>query len=178
VGTLGFDLNKGFDLLWSAWEARARASGWRATLLVAGAGGRLSHWQRQAERAGLSGSVRFLGHTPRVREVLAAADLLVSPVRYEAYGLNVHEALCRGAAVMVSSTAGIVERFDGGLAASLLPPEPPPGFLADRLRLWAEDPDGWRAAAAPTAARLRARSWDETAAEIVTVATAAAERAA
>ena len=53
--------------------------------------------------------------------LLAAADLLVSPVRYEAYGLNVHEALCRGAAVMVTRTAGVVERFDHDLEPSLLP---------------------------------------------------------
>ena len=121
VGTLGFDLNKGFDVLWSAWERLAQSGTWNATLLAAGDGGRLPFWRRAAERAGLEERVKFLGQTSRVRDLLAAADLLVSPVRYEAYGLNVHEALCRGAAVMVTCTAGVVERFDHDLEPSLLP---------------------------------------------------------
>jgi glycosyltransferase involved in cell wall biosynthesis len=167
VGTLGFDLNKGFDLLWRAWTRLASADGWNSTLLVAGGGGRLPFWKREAERAGLGDRVTFLGQTSRVREVLAAADLLVSPVRYEAYGLNVQEALCRGAAAMVTGTAGIVERFDAALAGFVLPPDVTSELLADRLRAWSTDVDGWRARAASTAARLQARSWDDMASEIV-----------
>ena len=167
VGTMGFDLNKGFDVLWSAWERLASAGNWNATLLVAGAGGRLPFWRREAERAGIGDRIKFLGNTPRVREVLAAADLLVSPVRYEAYGLNVQEALCRGTAVMVTSNAGIVERFDDDLAELVLPRDVNGPALADRLRQWAGDVDGWRARAASTAAKLQARTWDQMAAEIV-----------
>ena len=136
VGTLGFDLNKGFDVLWSAWDRLAASGTWNATLLAAGDGARLPFWRRAAERAGLDGRVKFLGQTPRVREVLAAADLLVSPVRYEAYGLNVHEALCRGAAVMVTRTAGVTERFGDDLDASLLPPAVTGELLEARLREW------------------------------------------
>jgi glycosyltransferase involved in cell wall biosynthesis len=167
VGTLGFDLNKGFDVLWEAWERLARSTTWHATLLVAGAGGRLPFWQRAADRAGLGGHVKFLGHTSRVPEVLAAADLLVSPVRYEAYGLNVHEALCRGAAVMVTRTAGIVERFESPLEASLLPPGVTGELLESRLRDWSRDVDGWRRRAQSTATKLRLRTWDDMAGEAV-----------
>jgi glycosyltransferase involved in cell wall biosynthesis len=170
VGTMGFDLNKGFDVLWMAWERLLSDGRWNGTLLVAGGGGRLPFWRREAARAGASQRVIFLGETPRVREVLAAADLLVSPVRYEAYGLNVQEALCRGIAVMVSSHAGIVERFDDGLAGALLPRHVTGEELAGRLRDWSTDVDGWRVRAASTAARLRARSWDDMAAEIVALA--------
>ena len=169
VGTLGFDLNKGFDIVWSAWERLASSGGWDATLVVAGDGGRLPFWRRAAERAGLDRNVRFLGQTSRVREVLAAADLLVSPVRYEAYGMNVHEALCRGAAVMVTRTAGVVERFDDALEASLLPPQVTSEWLEQRLREWLSDVDGWRARAQSAAARLRARSWEDMAEDIVAV---------
>lgn len=167
VGTMGFDLNKGFDVLWRSWERLVATGGWHGTLLVAGGGGRLPFWRREAARAGVSHRVRFLGNTPRVREVLAAADLLVSPVRYEAYGLNVQEALCRGAAVMVTSTAGIVERFADDLSDALLPRDITGELLATRLREWSTDVDGWRARAASTAAKLQARSWDDMAAEIV-----------
>ncbi len=52
--------------------------------------------------AGLADGVRFLDFSERLAEVFAASDLLVSPVRYEAYGLNVHEAVCRGVPRSVS----------------------------------------------------------------------------
>lgn len=171
VGTLGFDVNKGFDLLWGAWARLAADGGWGASLLVAGGGGRLPFWRREAARAGIGHRVKFLGHTARVRELLAAADLLVSPVRYEAYGLNVHEALCRGVGVMVTGTAGIVERFDEGLSDCVLPAEPGVELIASRLREWSDDPEGWRARGASTAAKLRSRSWDDMAADIVELAT-------
>jgi hypothetical protein len=174
VGTLGFDLNKGFDVLWNAWTSLVRAGDWNSTLLVAGGGGRLAFWEREAARAGLAGRVRFLGHTPRVREVLAAADLLVSPVRYEAYGLNVQEALCRGAAALVSGAAGIAERFEPELEDCLLPRDVTGELLAARLREWASDVEGWRARAAATAEKLRTRTWDDMAAEIVALASAPA----
>ena len=170
VGTLGFDLNKGFDVLWSAWERLAQSGTWNATLLAAGDGGRLPFWRRAAERAGLEERVKFLGQTSRVRDLLAAADLLVSPVRYEAYGLNVHEALCRGAAVMVTSTAGVVERFDHDLEPSLLPSCVTAELLQARLRDWSADVEGWRTRARSTAVRLRARSWDDMARDVVAAA--------
>jgi glycosyltransferase involved in cell wall biosynthesis len=121
--------------------------------------------------------VRFLGFTPNVRELLAAGDLLVSPVRYEAYGLNVHEALCRGLAVMVTETAGVVERFDSTMAPALLPQGVSADDLADRLRAWRSDVEGWRSRASATASRLRARSWTAMAAELVAVAQASRARA-
>lgn len=170
VGALGFDVNKGFDLLWNAWKQLAASDRWDARLVVAGAGRRRSQWEDEAAHAGQSGSVRFLGFTTHVRELLAASDLLVSPVRYESYGLNVHEALCRGAAVLVSQAAGVTERFDSALSEALLPGGITSDDLARRLRLWREDVEGWRARAAETAARLRARSWQEMAAELIVVA--------
>jgi glycosyltransferase involved in cell wall biosynthesis len=177
VGALGNDINKGFDVLWSAWRRLSRSGQWDARLVVAGGGWRVAAWQREAKRALPQGQVQFLGFTPHVRQLLAAGDLLVSPVRYEAYGLNVHEALCRGLAVMVSETAGVVERFDSSLSAAQLPQGITAEARASRLRGWRGDVEGWRAAAAPTAARLRARSWQSMAAELVAVAEQSRARA-
>jgi glycosyltransferase involved in cell wall biosynthesis len=177
VGALGNDINKGFDVLWSAWQQLARSSQWDARLVVAGGGWRVKAWQREAERVMAAGQVQFLGFTPQVRQLLAAGDLLVSPVRYEAYGLNVHEALCRGLAVMVTETAGVVERVDRSLSPALLPPGITGEALADRLRTWRADMAGWRARAESTAARLRARSWHTMAAELVAVAEESRARA-
>ena len=171
VGTLGSDINKGFDVLWDAWRRLSASGDWRVSLLVAGGGGRLHKWQHEAAREPFGARVRFLGHTSRVRDVLAAADLLVSPVRYEAYGMNVHEALCRGAAVMVSAEAGIAERLVGRLDEALLASALPAAALGERLRAWAGDVDGWRERAALAGAHLHRRSWDDMAAEMVAIAT-------
>lgn len=176
AGALGADLNKGFDLLLPAWARLASSGGWDARLLVAGGGWRLDRWRREAERLGVSASVHFLGFTTRMREVLAAGDLLVSPVRYEAYGLNVHEALCRGLGVMVTRSAGVVERFDGGMEGATLPEDLTAPALAERLASWRRDVEGWRERAQRTAARIRQHSWQDMAREIVEAAQRLRER--
>ena len=112
VGALGYDDNKGFDTLWSAWVQFCARSDWDVDLVVAGGGQRVGDWRHQVARAGLAHRTRLLGFTDRVFDLLGAADLLVSPVRYEAYGLNVHEAICRWC-------PGYRER-DGGHCRSLL----------------------------------------------------------
>jgi glycosyltransferase involved in cell wall biosynthesis len=173
---MGTDINKGFDLLWRSWTDLVSAGNWDASLVVAGGGWRVAGWRAEAGRSAAASSVRFLGFTPDIREVLAAGDLLVSPVRYESYGLNVHEALCRGLAVMVTRNAGVVERFDDAMAEALLPEGVTPPQLTERLRSWRADVPGWRARAATTAARLRARSWADMAAELVAVVHRSPER--
>ena len=177
VGALGTDAHKGFDVLWRAWTQLAGSTAWDARLVVAGGGWRVPRLQAEAQASGAAASVQFLGFTPRVRELLAAGDLLVSPVRYEAYGLNVHEALCRGLAAMVTRTAGVAERFDRGMADALLPEDVDAAELAHRLRAWRGDMAGWRARAAATAARLRSRSWMDMAADFVDLVQRSAQRA-
>jgi glycosyltransferase involved in cell wall biosynthesis len=176
VGAMGTDINKGFDVLWRSWSDLVATGNWDASLVVAGGGWRVAGWRAEAGRSAAGSTVRFLGFTPDIREVLAAGDLLVSPVRYESYGLNVHEALCRGLAVMVTKNAGVVERFDDGMAEALLPDGVTPPQLTERLRSWRADVPGWRARAATTAVRLRARSWADMAAEIVAVVHRSRER--
>jgi glycosyltransferase involved in cell wall biosynthesis len=177
VGALGTDINKGFDVLWRSWRDLAASGRWDASLVVAGEGWRAAGWRAEASRSAGAGSVRFLGFTPDIRSLLAAGDLLVSPVRYESYGLNVHEALCRGLGVMVTRSAGVVERFDDSMTEALLPDGIAPAQLAERLRSWRSDVQGWRTRAAGTGARLRARSWFDMAAELVAVAQRTPERA-
>jgi glycosyltransferase involved in cell wall biosynthesis len=177
VGAMGTDINKGFDVLWRSWLELVATGAWDGSLVVVGGGWRVAGWRAEAGRSPAAGTVRFLGFTHDVREALAAGDLLVSPVRYESYGLNVHEALCRGLAVMVTRTAGVAERFDDGMTEALLPEGVTPRQLAERLRVWRGDVDGWRARAAPTGAQLRARTWVDMAAEFVSVAQKSRERA-
>jgi glycosyltransferase involved in cell wall biosynthesis len=114
----------------------------------------------------------MVGFTNRVFDLLAAADLLVSPVRYEPYGLNVQEALCRGVPAIVSNEAGVAEEYPPELAEMCLQNPNDPNELADRLRHWRADMAGWRERFRPLSARLRSRTWDDMAREIVAVASA------
>jgi glycosyltransferase involved in cell wall biosynthesis len=96
--------------------------------------------------------------------------LLVSPTRYEPYGLNVHEALCCGLPALVSASAGVAERYPAALGEWLLPDPDDAADLAARLRAWRSDPQAYRARVAPLSEVLRARSWSQCAAEIVALA--------
>jgi glycosyltransferase involved in cell wall biosynthesis len=167
VGAIGHDRNKGFDLLWSAWRRLHAQGEWAVDLVVAGAGGAERSVRSQIEQAGLAHRVRLLGVTPRVQEMLAAADLLVSPVRYEAYGLSVHEAICRGVPVIVSAQAGVAELFPTELRDLLLPDPEDITELADRLRRWRADPERWNERFAALGARLRSYRWPDMARDIV-----------
>lgn len=169
VGALSHDLNKGFDTLLAAWQERCRDPAWDADLLAAGGGNALPRWSTEVARRGLSGRVRLLGFSERVGELLAASDLLVAPVRYEAYGLAVHEAIARGLPVLVSAAAGIAERYPAELAPMLLPDPEDAADLARRLVTWRADPEGWRRRFAPLAGRLATWSWDDMAARFVEV---------
>ncbi len=166
VGALGYEARKGIDLLLDAW-AQLRAAGWTASLVVAGPG-RTDVWERRAR--GLGGSVRFVGHIDDVGTLLDAADVLVSPVRYEAYGLAAHEAICRGVPVIITATAGVAERLSADLEDLLLPDPPTAGTVAERLRRWAERPERWRLCLEPVSAALRAYQDREMAARVVDIA--------
>jgi glycosyltransferase involved in cell wall biosynthesis len=162
VGALGHDRNKGFDTLLGS-LACASGSWW----LLAAGGGRLRSWRRQADRLGLGERVRLVGHTERMATLMAAADVLVSPTRYDAYGLAVHEALCCGLPALVSRAAGIAERYPPELSHLLLDDPEDGDELARRLARCARELAEARRRMAPYAETLRARTWAAMAQEIV-----------
>jgi len=82
IGALGYDSNKGFDTLWRAWRALCARPEWDANLVVAGGGRALSVLRKTITQARIGRRVRLLGFTDRISDLLAASDLLVSPVRY------------------------------------------------------------------------------------------------
>jgi glycosyltransferase involved in cell wall biosynthesis len=170
VGALGDD-RKGFDTLYAAWRQLCQDRTWDANLAVVGRGAALPIWESQARADGLGERVRFLGFREDVPRVLAAADVMVHPARYEAYGLGVHEALCRGLPVIVTATAGVAEKVPAELAELLLGNPDDAQELAERLRVWRKDPDAWRVRAASCSAGLRSRLWDDMAAEFVAAVT-------
>jgi glycosyltransferase involved in cell wall biosynthesis len=168
VGALG-DRRKGFDALFAAWKALAGDGDWDARLIVVGAGGELEAWRARAAAAGLGDSVRFAGFQPDVRRVLVACDAIVSPARYEAYGLAVQEAACMGLMPIVSRHAGVAERVPAALAPLLIADPEDAGEVAARLRAWQAEREAYRAHAADFAAALHAWTWDDMAGRVVDI---------
>lgn len=165
IGALG-DRRKGFDALFEAWVRLCADAAWDVNLIVAGVGAEVESWESRAAAAGLARRLTFLRFRSDVARVLAASDVVVHPARYEAYGLGVHEALCRGLPAIVSAAAGVAERLPGDLRALTLPDPVAAGDLMARLRLWRSDMDGWRARAGAAGDALRRRTWDHMAADI------------
>jgi glycosyltransferase involved in cell wall biosynthesis len=173
IGALG-DRRKGFDVLFDAWRALAGDPLWDVDLLVAGEGSEVDAWTSRAQQAGMAGRVRFLGFRGDITTVLAAADVLVHPARYEAYGLGVHEAVCRGVPAIVTASAGVTERLPASLGSLVISDPPCADALATSLKAWRAGADAWRARAATAGAELRGRTWDDMSAEIVTAVEEAA----
>jgi glycosyltransferase involved in cell wall biosynthesis len=171
IGALG-DRRKGFDLLFEAWRSLSANGGWDADLIVAGTGAEQPAWAARARAAGLAG-VRLLGFRTDIAALLAAADVLVHPARYEAYGLGVHEAICRGVPAIVSGTAGIAERFPADLTPLVLPAGARAADVAAALVRWRQDVAGWRARVRELSVTLRARTWQHMAADIAAAVEAA-----
>jgi glycosyltransferase involved in cell wall biosynthesis len=170
IGALGYDFNKGVDRVLLAWQ-RLCAAGWDGELVVAGAGS-TAPWERLAARA--ARPVRFAGHTAHAGELLEAADLLVSPVRYEAYGLAAHEAVCRGVPVVLSASAGLAERLPRELDDLLLRDPEDVEALVQRIRAWAAAAPCWRERTLRAAESLRAFSEHDMAERIVELTAGAA----
>jgi glycosyltransferase involved in cell wall biosynthesis len=165
VGALG-DTRKGFDTLYAAWRDLCRESSWDASLAVVGAGATLDAWRDRAAADGLEARISFLGFRTDVPDILAAADLLIHPARYEAYGLAPHEALCRGLPTIVSAIAGVSERYPPDLADLILTDPENPAELAERLRHWRANRESLAVRVRPLADELRARTWADMARDI------------
>ena len=129
VGALG-DRRKGFDTVFSAWRDLCRGRDWDADLIVIGEGAERPAWERRACEEGIANRIRFAGFRTDVPEIVAALDALVHPARYEAYGLSVREALCRGVPAIVSASAGIAEQYPSQLGDLLIADPAIPGSFA------------------------------------------------
>ncbi|BDC50571.1 hypothetical protein F183_A28870 [Bryobacterales bacterium F-183] len=167
VGALGHDTNKGLDTVLDAWERLVAVPGWNTKLAIAGSGSGVNRYRARIAQKGLQGGVSFLGQTDQVPQLLAGADLLVSPVRYEAYGMNAHEAICRGVPVMISANAGFAERMGAAMAPMLLQDPTDARELQTKLVCWRQTPDVWCSHAKQLADELRNHSSRRMAEQIV-----------
>jgi glycosyltransferase involved in cell wall biosynthesis len=166
IGALG-DRRKGFDTLFGAWQQLCQDPKWNANLVVIGVGAELPLWQQRTQTAGLVDRIEFMGFRRDVPSILRAADCLVAPTRYEAYGLGVHEALCCGLPAITTATAGVAERYSAELQTLLLPDANNVADLVERLSGWQQQYPDYRQQAIALSELLRRHTWDDMAREIV-----------
>jgi len=158
IGALG-DRRKGFDTLFSAWSQHCKRTK-DAFLVVVGRGAELAKWQSRAAEAGRTDGIAFLGFRSDVPDLLRAADLLIAPTRYEAYGLGVHEALCCDLPAITSATAGVAEQYTGACIDWLLPDPEDTRDLAVRIDQLIEKPQHAADDRRQLGQRLRDWTWD------------------
>jgi glycogen synthase len=121
-----------------------------ARLLVAGTGSAAAMLAATAREARVLRSVGFLGHIPDrdLVALLAAADAVVLPSRYEPFGIVALEAAAAGAALVASTAGGLSEVVIDGETGVSFTPGDVAGLAAAVARVLDD----------PAAARRRARA--------------------
>ncbi len=117
---------KGFDTLIAA-AARWRGRRPEPQLVIAGTGPLAGRLSDQAAKLGVD--VQFLGFRDDVTGLLAAADVLALPSRWEGQPLILSEALRAGRPVVATDVGGVRDLAGDG-AALLVPPGDPAAFAA------------------------------------------------
>jgi glycosyltransferase involved in cell wall biosynthesis len=133
---------KGTDVLIDA-VAELHRMGRKVSLAIAGDGEEAEALRAQVARLGLTGSVRFLGHTP-ARRAFGFGHLLVVPSRADSLPYVVIEAGGAGIPMIASNVGGIPEIF--GPEVELVPPDNPVQ-LAKAVAAAIDNPEATRAAA-------------------------------
>lgn len=112
IGFLGrFMPQKGFEYLIDAMDLLAKRNlGSRDILVLAvGSGDYLESYKKRVAEKGLTNRFLFLPFQPNVAPVYDAADVIVMPSIWEAFGLQAAEALCMGRPIISSDCIGLRE---------------------------------------------------------------------
>jgi UDP-glucose:(heptosyl)LPS alpha-1,3-glucosyltransferase len=92
-------------------------------LLIAGLGyndRKSARYSRLAAKLGVADRVHWLGNREDIPELMAAADLLVHPTRYDTTGQVVLEALANGLPVITTRACGFAEHVEAARAGIVL----------------------------------------------------------
>ncbi len=140
---------KGQDVLLDA-LAEVRQRGLEFVAVLAGDGRLRADLEQRARSLGLEGNVRFPGQVDDLGPLLAAADAVALPSRWEGMPLVLLEALARGRPVVASAVGGVPEVATDEEHARLVPPGDV-AALAGVLEGFHRHPDaalrmGWRGA--------------------------------
>jgi glycosyltransferase involved in cell wall biosynthesis len=134
---------KGHDILFDALVALARI-GLDFTLAVAGDGSRRGWLEQRALSLGLSPRVQFVGQLDDVGPLLAAADGVVLPSRWEGLPLVLLEAMARGRPIVATAVGGVAEALEDGVTGTLVPPNDVGALAAALEHLHRRADRAWR----------------------------------
>jgi glycosyltransferase involved in cell wall biosynthesis len=95
----------------------------KARLVVVGDGPERARLEKLASSLGLEPRTTFAGQRDDVPAVLAAADCMVAPSRFEGFGLAAAEAMAAGLAVVASNVHALPELIEDGVSGLLVPPD-------------------------------------------------------
>jgi len=176
VGRLEYE--KGVqDLIAGLRDIRGSHPGTR--VVVAGRGRMAEPLLAQARKLRVRRAVHFAGHLPdaELAALLAAADAVVLPSRYEPFGIVALEAAAVGAPLVASTAGGLAEVVIPGETGLAFEPADVAG-LVRAVRAVLDDPAAARARARAAKARLATDfDWDHIAAGTAAVYATARRRA-
>ncbi|MFL6118586.1 glycosyltransferase family 4 protein [Actinophytocola sp.] len=143
------------DLLAALPRVRRAFPGTR--LVVAGQGRQASALVAQSRKLRVRRSVDFVGHLPdrTLVALLAAADVVVLPSRYEPFGIVALEAAAAGAPLVASTAGGLAELVVDGVTGLSVTPGDVEG-IAEAIQAVLTDPTGAARRARAAKARLAA----------------------
>jgi len=163
------DLRKGFD---TALEAVRQVPGVRLAVVSRSARGPV---MERAERAGMLDRLDWIGALEDTAPAYDAADFLLHPTIYDAFGLVVAEAMAHGLPAVTTRAAGIAELIRHGESGWLVEGDPAAGTLA-AVRALAQDAGLRQRLGAGARTAARRRTWDDVATETLAVYQEAARR--
>jgi glycogen(starch) synthase len=142
----------------------------RTQLVIVGDGPDRSALEAQARRSGQAGRIHFTGFLPHpcIPSVLAHADVLALPSRYEELGSVLLEAMQAGVPIVASSVGGIPELLEGGRSGRLVHPTDARAFGAALTELLTR-PGAADALVAAARSRVLSYHWGPLAQQIAQV---------
>lgn len=147
-------------------------------VVVAGRGRMADRLLAAARKARVRRAVRFAGHLPddQLAAVLAAADAVVLPSRYEPFGIAALETAAAGTPLVASTAGGLAEVVVDGRTGLAFAPGDVAGLVAAVCAVLA-DPRAARRRASAAMARLATDfDWDTVAADTAKVYAGACRR--
>lgn len=123
----------------------------------------------RAAEAGVAGRVAVLPATSRVEQYYGAADALVLPTPYDAFGMVITEAMACGLPVITTPLAGASELMTPGVEGLLVESPTDVEALAAAMRTLAAGSDLRERMGAAAAALMTTHTWDRVAARTLDV---------
>lgn len=134
---------KGHDLLFEALSSVLKL-GLDFTLVVAGEGSRRSWLEQQSLSLRLAPRVQFVGQIEDVGGLLAAADAVLLPSRWEGLPLVLLEAMARARPIVASAVGGVADVIEDGVNGTLVPPGDASALAAALTQLQRKADHAWR----------------------------------